>query len=363
MREPLPTVTQAPCADDMWAAVSERDARFDGRFVYAVTSTGIYCRPSCGARRPRRDRVRFFQGPAEAEASGFRACKRCRPDVAEQARQGLTLVAAATYIEAHRDERVTLETLATEVGLSSGHLQRAFTRAYGLSPHRYQARLRGEEMRRRLRSGETVAAAGYGAGFGSSRAVYEEAKRSMGMTPAAYRRGGAGLDIHYGVAPSALGAVLVGATDRGVCCVLLGDSDDSVVRGLADEFPHAEFHRDDAGVAQWMVEVVARIGGERPASQVPLDLCGTDFQRRVWTALREVPSGSTVSYRSIAVEIGRPAATRAVAGACAGNHVAVLVPCHRVVRSDGGLGGYRWGLGRKRALLEGERRAERAPQG
>jgi AraC family transcriptional regulator of adaptative response/methylated-DNA-[protein]-cysteine methyltransferase len=347
----------------MWAAVSGRDARFDGRFVYAVISTGIYCRPSCGARLPRRDRVRFFRGPAEAEASGFRPCKRCRPDVDEQARHGLKLVAAAAYIEAHRDERVTLETHATQVGLSSSHLQRAFTRAYGLSPYRYQAQLRGEEMRRRLRSGDTVAAAGYGAGFGSSRAVYEEAKRSMGMTPAAYRRGGAGLDIHYGMAPSVLGVVLVGATDRGVCCVILGDSDESVARGLTDEFPHAALHRDDAGVAQWMVEVVARIGGERPSAQVPLDLCGTDFQRRVWTALREVPSGSTVSYQSIAVEIGRPAATRAVAGACAGNHVAVLVPCHRVVRSDGGLAGYRWGVDRKRALLEGERRAEGASQG
>jgi AraC family transcriptional regulator of adaptative response/methylated-DNA-[protein]-cysteine methyltransferase len=185
----------------------------------------------------------------------------------------------------------------------------------------------------------------------------------MGMTPAAYRRGGAGLDIRYGVAPSAVGAVLVGATDRGVCCVLLGDSDESVLRGLSEEFPRAAFHRDDAGVAQWMLEVVARIDGEPPTAQVPLDLCGTDFQRRVWEALCEVPLGSTVSYRSIAVEIGRPAATRAVAGACAGNHVAVLVPCHRVVRSDGGLGGYRWGLGRKRALLEGERRADGESQG
>ena len=347
----------------MWAAVCARDVESDELFVYAVTSTRVYCRPSCGARRPRRDRARFFSSPAEAEASGFRACKRCRPQDSGPAERDLKVAAAAAYIEAQPSETILLAELAEEVGLSPSHLQRAFTRAYGLSPRRYQAHIRGEEMKRRLREGESVAEAGYGAGFGSGRGMYEHGSRSMGMTPAAYRRGGSGLAIRYGISPSTLGTVLVGATDRGVCCVLLGDDEDAVGRALEEEFPRAQLVRDDAGVEAWTGEVVARVTGGAPGVSVPLDLRGTDFQRRVWAALQRVPMGSTVSYGALAQGIGMPSATRAVAGACAGNHVAVLVPCHRVVRTDGGIGGYRWGVERKKTLLERETTARGRERG
>jgi len=349
--------------EEMWTAVCARDAGYDPLLVYAVTSTGIYCRPSCGARRPRRDRVRFFAGPAEAERCGFRACKRCHPDRDGSVERDPKAAVAAAHIEAHADETLALSALAREVGLSPGHLQRVFTRAYGLSPRRYQEQLRGEEMRRRLRAGESVAQAGYGAGFGSGRGMYAHAQRSMGMTPAAYRRGGAGLTIRYGVGASALGAVLVGATGRGVCCVLLGDDDAEVVRALEQEFPRADLLRDDAGVREWTEEVVARVAGHAPDAQVPLDLAGTDFQRRVWAALQRVPLGSTISYGALAGQMGAPRAARAVASACAGNHAAILVPCHRVVRADGALGGYRWGVERKSALIEREALADRTDAG
>jgi AraC family transcriptional regulator, regulatory protein of adaptative response / methylated-DNA-[protein]-cysteine methyltransferase len=342
--------------DEMWAAVAARDRASDGVFVYGVISTGVFCRPSCPSRRPRRDRARFFATPSQAAAAGFRACLRCQPDTPNDADGERTLREAAAYLDGHPDEAITLAQLAVRVGLSPGHLQRAFTARFGVSPKRYQTALRAEALRRALRSGGRVDEAAYRAGFGSSRALYESAGRELGMSPAQYRDGAGGLVIRYTIVSSALGPVLVGRTDRGVCAVLL-DEAGSLPADLAREFPRAELVRDDESLGEWAASVVEAVAG-RAVPAVPLDLRGTDFQRRVWAALQEVPVGTTVSYSQVAASIGKPKAVRAVASACGDNHVAVIVPCHRVVRSDGGIGGYKWGLERKRALLE----AEGAPQ-
>jgi AraC family transcriptional regulator of adaptative response/methylated-DNA-[protein]-cysteine methyltransferase len=259
---------------------------------------------------------------------------------------------AAVYIEAHADEPITLATLAALVGLSASHLQREFVRTYGRSPKRYQTALRAETLKRGLRAGATVTDAGYGAGFGSTRGVYEGAAREIGMSPAQYRKGGSGLEIRYTVVESALGGVLVGRTEKGVCAVLLDDVE-RLAADLAAEFPGAVLTRDDEGLREWAASVVEAVAG-RAAEAPPLDLRGTDFQRRVWAELQRIPLGATVSYAQIASRIGRPTATRAVARACATNHTAVVVPCHRVVRTDGGLGGYKWGIERKQALLDSE---------
>jgi AraC family transcriptional regulator of adaptative response/methylated-DNA-[protein]-cysteine methyltransferase len=264
---------------------------------------------------------------------------------------------AAAYIEAHADEPITLASLAAAVGLSPSHLQREFTAAYGRSPKRYQTVLRAEALKRGLREGATVTDAGYGAGFGSARGVYEGAAREIGMSPAQYRKGGAGLEIRYTIVPSILGEVLVGRTAKGVCAVLL-DETQRLPGDLAAEFPGAALVRDDEALAMWAGAVVEAVAGHALAAPVPLDLRGTDFQRRVWAELQRVPLGATATYAEIAAGIGHPTATRAVAGACASNHAAVLVPCHRVVRSDGGLGGYKWGIDRKRSLLESEGAAQ-----
>jgi AraC family transcriptional regulator of adaptative response/methylated-DNA-[protein]-cysteine methyltransferase len=265
--------------------------------------------------------------------------------------------AAAAYLASHVDEPVPLSDLARAVGLSPAYLQKAFTRTFGTSPKRYQTALRIEALKSRLREGAPVADAVYGAGFGSNRGAYEAAKRQLGMTPGVYRRRGAGLRIRFGVADSALGPVLVGATDEGVCAVMLADDEAALLEALNDEFGEAKLVRDDPGLAAQTAAVVAHVaGGARP--DLPLDLRGTDFQRRVWTALQAIPAGSTVTYGELAAAIGRPTAQRAVASACGDNHVAVLVPCHRVVRGDGGLGGYKWGVERKRRLLEREQGRE-----
>jgi AraC family transcriptional regulator, regulatory protein of adaptative response / methylated-DNA-[protein]-cysteine methyltransferase len=261
---------------------------------------------------------------------------------------------AAEYIQAHAGESIPLASLAARVGLSPSHLQREFTAAYGRSPKRYQTALRAEELKRTLREGASVSEAGCRAGFGSSRGVYEGAAREIGMSPAQYRSGANGLEIRYAVVDSVLGGVLVGRTERGVCAVLL-DEPERLVADLAQEFPGAILTRDDEALRECASVVVQAVAGHALTGNVPLDLAGTDFQRRVWAELQRVPLGQTASYAEIAARIGRPAAVRAVARACAGNHVAVVVPCHRVVRADGGLGGYKWGIERKRALLENER--------
>lgn len=344
-----------------WTAVLERDARWDGRVFYAVTSTGIFCRPSCPSRRPRRDRTRFFASIAEAEAAGFRACKRCRPGaqaptVAEQA-----VARARAWLDAHPGERVSLAALGKAAGMSPWHLQRSFRRLVGLSPREYAASRRTEQFKAGLRKEPSVSRATYEAGYGSSSRVYEQLPTLLGMTPGTYRRGGVGMSIRYTMVASPYGRLLVAVTDRGVAAVTLGDSDAALERGLRAQFPSADLARVDAGADEWLGALVRRVSARvaRPGAPLdgalPLDLQGTAFQWRVWQALLKIPAGETRTYTQLAKAVGKPRAIRAVASACAANRAAIVVPCHRVIRGDGSLGGYRWGLPRKERLLEAER--------
>lgn len=331
-------------------AFLERDPAADGMFCVAVLSTGIYCRPTCPARRPREERVRFFPDPGAAEAAGFRPCRRCRPhQVSPQQR----LVAHTLALLEQVEGTAPLAALAAEVGVHPLRLQRAFRWATGLTPHDCLSELRGARLRQRLREGAPVTQALYDAGYGSSRALYERAALQLGMTPGAYRRGGAGVRIAYGRFPSPLGAMVLAATDRGLCALHFDDGDPEGL--LRREFPRAELAADPAAVAPWAAEVLAYLRGERTRLDLPLDLHGTDFQRRVWEALRRIPYGETWTYAQVAQAIGRPQALRAVARACAANPLCLVIPCHRVIGASGALRGYRWGVARKRALLALER--------
>ena len=348
------TATRAPETLDpetAWTAVLDRDARFDGQFVYAVDSTGVYCRPTCPSRRPRRANVRFFAAPEEAEGAGYRPCRRCRPRQGETSRQAEAVRRASAFLEAHLEENPSLTDLAREVGLSPHHLQRTFKAATGLSPKQYAARLRAAQFKAEVQRGESVASATYGAGYGSSSRLYEKADANLGMTPGAYRRGGKGMQIRYTVADSPFGRLLVGATERGICAVNLGDEDAALETELRREYPSAEIERDDEALKDWLATILPRLNGPAAARDLPLDLQATAFQWRVWRALQEIPYGETRSYREIAAAVGQPNAARAVAQACANNRVALVVPCHRVVRGDGTPGGYRWGTERKRRIL------------
>ncbi len=337
-----------------WQHVVARDARQDGRFVFAVRTTGIYCRPSCPSRRPRRDSVEFFPNPNEAERAGYRACLRCKPtQVSEQARY----VANARKILDGAESVVTLAELSKGVGLSPFHLQRLFKRATGLSPREYQSARRLQQVKSGLRKGDDVTTALYDAGFGSSSRLYEQAPQQLGMTPGEYRRGGAGAHIRYAIATTPLGRMLAAATDRGLCAVRFGETAAVLERDLRTEFHAAEIHRDDKALREYVEPLLAAIRGENTTIDLPLDIRATAFQRKVWETLQKIPSGETRSYTDVAREIGEPSAVRAVARACASNPVAVAVPCHRVVRSDGELAGYRWGIARKKKLLERERSA------
>ncbi len=347
---------------DRWAAVLARDPAFDGAFVFAVATTGIYCRPSCPARRPRRENAAFFAGPAEAERAGYRPCRRCAPDRGGPEAARLEAVRrACAFIDAHDGRPPTLAALARHVGLSPAHLQRLFTRTLGVSPRAYAEARRTARLKAHLRAGEDVTGALYAAGFGAPSRLYERAGAALGMTPGAYRRRGRGLRIAFAVAPCALGLVLVAATARGVCAVYLGDDAEALEAELRAEFAAAAaIERDDHALAEAVAAVAARIDGDgRAGRDLPLDVQGTAFQRRVWEELQRIPPGETRSYSALAEALGRPTATRAVARACATNPVSVLIPCHRVLRADGGLGGYRWGTARKRALLDAERKGAR----
>jgi AraC family transcriptional regulator of adaptative response/methylated-DNA-[protein]-cysteine methyltransferase len=342
--------------DEAWRAVEARDPRFDGRFVYAVKSTRIYCRPSCPSRRPNRGRVTFYSAPAAAEEAGYRACRRCHPREARLATAAAVAVERARrQIEEHPDQPLTLAELAADVGVSPFHLQRTFKRLLGVSPREYQDALRVTHFKTRLRAGDTVSRATYEAGFGSSSRVYERSDRSLGMTPAAYRRGGAGMQMTYTIVESPFGKLLVATTERGVCAVALGDSDDALAEALRADFPSAEIARADDAHRDWVEEIVSHIGGGNVGLSAPLDLQGTRFQQQVWALLRKIPPGRTRSYAEVAAALGSPRATRAVARACASNHLAIIIPCHRVVRADGAPGGYKWGTERKERLLARER--------
>ncbi len=346
-----------PTDAEAWCAVQAHDARYDGCFVYAVRTTGIYCRPSCASRRPLRGNVMFFATADAAERAGFRACKRCTPQTA----QGPTTTTAAVerarvFLDANAERPVSLEELASHTGMSASHLQRSFKKVLGISPKQYQDGRRTARFKARLRAGDTVSRATYEAGFGSSSRVYERADAMLGMTPASYRHGGTGVCIRYAIADSPVGRVLVGLTDRGVCAVELGSNDEDVLRALTSDFPNATLERADETHHDWVHAVLGRVRNPRRdlSDCIPLDVGGTAFQRQVWNALREIPAGERRTYTEVAAAIGRPTATRAVARACATNRVAVVIPCHRVVRTGGALAGYKWGVDRKRRLLDAE---------
>jgi AraC family transcriptional regulator of adaptative response/methylated-DNA-[protein]-cysteine methyltransferase len=344
----------ATIGDARWVAVRSRDARADGRFFYSVKSTGVYCRPSCGARAARPENVQFHATAQDAERAGFRACKRCRPNELSLAQQhAATVSELCRFIEA-ADEPPTLEQMASHAGLSSYHLHRTFKAVTGLTPKAYAAAHRAKRVRRELTSSGSVTQAIYGAGYSSNSRFYEEADRVLGMTPTQLRAGGADTDIRFAIGQCSLGAILVAQGARGICAILLGDSPDALARELQDRFANARLIGDDPDFARLISSVVGLI--EQPALglDLPLDVRGTAFQQRVWQALREIPPGRTESYSQVAQRIGAPKAVRAVAQACAANPLAVAIPCHRVVRNDGALSGYRWGVERKRSLLERE---------
>lgn len=342
--------------DVRWQAVVEKDARFNGIFVYGVRSTGIYCKPSCAARLPGRKRVAFFASCTEAEAAGFRACLRCRPQSASDANAQVEVVkAACRLIEAETERPPSLADLSRQLNVSPHHLQRLFKSITGVTPRQYAAAHRLERFKTELRAGESVTNAMYDAGFGSSSRLYENAAEQLGMTPAVYRKGGKGMSIQYTIAPSPLGRLLVAATERGICAVAFADEDQALLAELRAEFPAADIQPDKTRLSDSVQYVLDCLDGAPPHAKLPLDLQATAFQMRVWEELRRIPRGETRSYAELAAAIGRPSATRAVARACATNPVALLNPCHRVIRGDGSLGGYRWGLKRKQSLLAQEK--------
>jgi len=345
----------APGNDDQWQAVLARDVNSDGKFVFAVSSTGIYCRPSCPSRRPRKENVSFFRTPDAAEKSGYRACLRCRPKAMGANRQTEMVKAVCRYIEQHLDEPITLARLGSEFHQSPFHLQRSFKAALGISPREYADSCRLNQLKANLQAGHSVTRAMYDAGYSSSSRLYERTASQLGMTPDKYRRGAIAAPIRYTVADSPLGRMLVAATDKGICAIQFADSDDELEHGLRHEFPFAIRRRDDGALQTWKQNLLRQINGQRLNTSLPLDIQATAFQRRVWTYLQSIPAGATRSYAQVAQAIGQPTATRAVARACATNPVAVAIPCHRVVRTGGEMGGYRWGLDRKKALLDLER--------
>ncbi|MGI9257988.1 MAG: bifunctional DNA-binding transcriptional regulator/O6-methylguanine-DNA methyltransferase Ada [Gammaproteobacteria bacterium] len=353
------TVTPIQLSDDQrWKAVRSRDVSLDGAFVYAVRTTGVFCRPSCPSRLSKRDNTEFFSSPAAALASGYRECKRCRPaEQAEHNHRAGTIRDACAMIEAAEDTPTAKE-LASDLGLSVSHLRREFKRLTGVTMREFAAGKRVERLQKALRQGRAVSDAIYEAGYGSGSRVYESARRTLGMTPAQYRDGGPGISISFTTAPSSLGLILVAATERGVCCIEFGEDSESLVDSLSNRFPAAHIERDESGLEEWLATVVRFIATPHAGLSLPLDIQGTAFQRRVWKALQSISIGSTSSYSEIATEIGKPKAHRAVARACAANPLAVAIPCHRVLRTDGSLGGYRWGLDRKTELLAREQSAD-----
>lgn len=338
-----------------WQAVLERDRRFDGLFVYGVKSTGIYCRPSCPSRRPRAEQVEFFEAPKLAESAGFRSCRRCRPTEANSALPRMIAKVCRT-IDDSVDEEPTLDELAAVADLSPFYLQRSFKQALGISPRQYAELRRFLRLRTSLCKGTDVTTAMYDAGFQSSSRLYERSTSALGMTPSLYRAGAPGQRIRYTIADCELGRVLVAQTDKGVCAVRIGDRDEVLYSELKSEFARADISRDDKTNSAIVGEIVKAAAGKGIGREIPLDIHHTAFQWKVWQALRNIAPGTTKSYQEVAREIGDPKAVRAVARACATNPVALVIPCHRVVRSDGNVSGYRWGVERKKKLFAEEKR-------
>jgi AraC family transcriptional regulator of adaptative response/methylated-DNA-[protein]-cysteine methyltransferase len=342
--------------NQLWTAFEARDAGADGRFVVAVLSTGIYCKPSCPARRPKRENVRFYPVCEAAERAGYRACKRCRPNLVEAANPRLAAIRKAARLIDEADAIPTLTMLGRAVGISPHHLQRLFTEIVGVSPRAYGEAKRVARLKADLKAGEPVAQAMYGAGYGSASRLYEKAKAELGMTPARYRKGGVGEEVRFAIKKSPLDLLMVAATERGVCMIALGEDEAKLTRRLQAEFPEAAVARDEAGLGAYVEPILRHLSGKLPHLALPIDIRATAFQRRVWQELQRIPAGETASYREVARRIGKPKAVRAVANACASNPVALVIPCHRVIRANGELGGYGWGPKRKQALLARERR-------
>jgi len=346
-----------------WDAVTGRERAMDGVFFYAVRTTGVYCRPSCPSRRPKPENVVFFRTRSGAERAGFRPCKRCKPERDIQTDANSEIVEkVCRYIDTHPDQPATLEKLSGAIGLSPFHLHRTFKALTGITPRAYADSRRLESLKAGLREGHSVTRSLYDAGYGSSSRLYERASAQLGMTPSRYRKQGSGVTIRYSIAETPVGRLLLAATVRGVCSIQFGDSDTTLEGALRREYPQADIVRNDKQLTAWVRAVRNRIRGENTAS-LPLDIRATAFQRLVWEQLRAIPSGVTRSYSEIAKRIGKPRAARAVARACATNPVAVAIPCHRVVREDGALGGYRWGIQRKRKLLALEKKGSVSKSG
>ena len=337
-----------------WTAVIARDAKADGQFVYAVKTTGVYCRPSCASRPALRQNVCFFASPVEAEAAGFRACKRCKPSAQSTTDATAALIARACAIIAGSETVPQLEALSAQVGLSPFHFHRLFKAATGITPKAYFNAERAKRLRQEIDGGETITSAIYGAGYGSSSRFYETADQRLGMTARTYAKGAAGVVMRFAIGKCSLGSILVAATDRGIAAVEFGDDPADLVDGLQQRFPHAAFIGADPDFERLVATVVGLIERPGQAVDLPLDVRGTAFQEQVWQALRTIPAGATATYAEIAERIGRPSSMRAVANACGANRIAVLIPCHRVVRTDGSAGGYRWGVDRKAALIQRE---------
>lgn len=349
----LPAITD----EQLWRAVVARDARFDGQFVFAVSSTKVYCRPSCPSRRPRRERVSFFTLPEAAEEAGFRACLRCQPQSNATVDPQVELVQRVCQLldSSSEGDGIKLAELGAHVGVSSFHLQRTFKRVMGISPRQYVNARKFGSFKQLVRKGAPVIDALYDSGFNSSSRVYEQAADELGMTPATYGRGGRGVKIDYTIVASPLGQLLVAMTERGVCAVRMGDTDVELEQDLRAEFSEAMIERADARLKKPVQQILSHLTNNEPHLDLPLDIRSTAFQRQVWEQLRAIPYGRTVSYGDVAKALGKPSAVRAVGHACATNPVALVIPCHRVVREDKSLGGYRWGLERKKQLLDRER--------
>lgn len=348
-------IPASPLNDEArWQALLQRDAAADGRFCYSVKTTGVYCRPSCASRLPRRENVRFHLSWKEAELAGFRACKRCRPNDASRFNSHADIIAKACQSIATSEELLNLDTLAQAAGMSRFHFHRVFKQITGLTPKTYSLAHRAERLRKALPECNTVTEAIYEAGFNSNGRFYAQSSQILGMKAKRFRKGGIGETLHFAVGECSLGSILVAASAKGVCAILLGADPHKLTEDLQDRFPQAQLIGGDRKFEHLVAQVVGLVECPQQGLNLPLDIRGTAFQQRVWQALRDIPSGSTTNYRDIASRIGSPKAVRAVAGACAANALAVVIPCHRVVRTDGSLSGYRWGVERKQALLQKE---------
>ena len=344
----------ATVSDPRWTAVVTRDPQADGKFFYSVKTTGVYCRPSCGARSARPENIEFYATTADVERAGFRPCKRCKPDQLPLAEQHAETIAELCRLIENAEQALTLEHLANHAGMSTFHLHRLFKAITGVTPKQYAAAHRAKRVKSELGRSSTVTEAIYGAGYNSNGRFYEQSNDVLGMTPTAYRAGGANTEIRFAIGECSLGSILVASSERGVCAILIGDDPDELARDLQDRFPRAHLIGGDAAFEQLVAKVVGFVEAPALGLDLPLDVRGTAFQQRVWQALREIPAGRTVSYSQIASRIAAPKAVRAVGAAVGANPLAVAIPCHRVIRNDGSLCGYRWGVERKRALIERE---------